>query len=153
MRRRRRALTDQAMEVPMAPVAVESQPIAVRRTRAAASFVLLAVAAGAVFVGLTALVRGPEFVDHVTVENRAPLEVGVAVADADDGALLGIATASPGRTARVTDVVDQGDRWIFVLTNAGEPVGRIELTRDELESRGWRVVLPGTLGPATLGNR
>jgi hypothetical protein len=112
----------------------------------AASFVLLAVAAAAVFVGLTALVRGPEFVDHITVENRAAMEIGVAVADDEDAALLGIATAPPGRTARVTDVVDQGDRWVFVLTNAGQQLGRLVLTRDELGSRGWRVVLPATLG-------
>jgi hypothetical protein len=130
----------------MAPVALESQPIAVRRTRAAAAFVLLVVAAIAVFIGLTALLRGPEFVDHITLENRTALELAVAVSDQDRDALLGIATTPPTGTARVEDVIDRGDTWVFVLTNAGEPVGRIELTRDELESRGWRVVLPATLG-------
>jgi len=128
----------------MSPVALESQPTAVRRTRAAASVACVVVAAIAAFIGLSALVRGPDFVDRVTLENRTGLALGVAVTDHDEGALLGVATVSPTRTAVVEDIVDQGDRWVFVLTSAGEPVGRIQLTRDELESRDWRVVLPAT---------
>jgi hypothetical protein len=134
------------VEVAMSPVALKSEPVAARRTRAAATFVLLIAASAAAFVGLSALVRGPEFVDHITVDNRTTLELGVAIVEGDGDTLLGIATTPPGQTARVEDVIDHGDRWVFVLTSAGEPVGRMQLTRDELESRGWRVVVPASLG-------
>jgi hypothetical protein len=95
--------------------------------------------------GLGWLVRGPKFVDHVTLVNRTGLDLDVAVTDPRGDALLPIATTAGNRTARVEDVVDQGDTWVFVVSHAGEHVARLRLTRDELESHRWLAVLPANL--------
>jgi hypothetical protein len=122
-------------------VALESSPMRVRKVSFVVTAILVVV--GAVgLLGLGELLRRPEFVDHVVLDNRTRYDLDVAISDVDGDSLVDLATAFPHRRSRVDDVLDPGDTWVFVITRAGRHVARIERARDRLEASGWRVVIP-----------
>ena len=118
---------------------VHSRPEA-RRGVGAAAFALLAVLA---FVALAAAMRGPGFVDEVTVVNESPFDVHVEVR-APDGPVLGLGTVPRGRELPFTSVLDQGDTWSFSFSSGGEDGGRVDVARRDLEQDGWRLTIPAT---------
>jgi hypothetical protein len=131
----------------MSPVLLESRPIPVRRARRAVGIAVVVLFALSL-VGLFDLVRVPEAVDHLSIDNETRDDLTVSVGSGD-GALLPVAVVEAGRSERVTDVLDQGDRWVVVLNRAGERVGVIRVDRSQLEADGWRVVVPEGFGTST----
>jgi hypothetical protein len=118
----------------------------VRRPADARRRVRLAVAA---LVGLAALValvtgmRGPAFVDAVTVVNDSPYDVHVEVR-APGGPVLGLGTVPRERSIRFTSVLDQGDAWTFAFVAGGHDGGSVDVPRSSLEGDGWTVGVPAT---------
>jgi hypothetical protein len=131
----------------MSPVLLESRPIPVRHARRAVGIAVAALFALSL-VGLFDLVRIPAVVDHLSIDNETRDDLTVSVGSGD-GALLPVAVVEAGRSERVTDVLDQGDRWVVVLNRAGERVGVIRVDRSQLEADGWRVVVPEGFGTST----
>lgn len=131
----------------MSPILLESRPIPVRHARrvvGAVAAVLLVLS----LVGLFDLVRMPAEVQRLTIDNETRDDLTVSVG-AGDGSLLPVAVVEAGHSARVADVIDQGDRWVIVLTRAGERVGVIRLDRSQLEADDWRIVVPEGVGSST----
>ncbi|MGH9013484.1 MAG: hypothetical protein ACRDZ1_06060 [Acidimicrobiia bacterium] len=90
---------------------------------------------------LSWLVRGPDFVDRVTIANRTALDVDVNVAGSDGG-LLDLTYIAAGETKSVRDVIDQGDIWVFHFSYGGTDAGTLRLDRTRLAQNGWRVEIP-----------
>ncbi|MGQ0431524.1 MAG: hypothetical protein ACT452_03840 [Microthrixaceae bacterium] len=90
---------------------------------------------------LSWMVRGPDFVDRVTIANPTAFDVDVNVAGSD-GALLDLAYVIAGETKVVRGVIDQGDVWIFHFSYGGTDAGKLRLDRTRLERSGWRVEIP-----------
>ncbi len=131
----------------MSPVGTLTRPSSLRPSVHQALAVGLVVVFGVLVLGAAlALVRGPQFVDHVTFDNRSNTEVHIVALDAGAGPGLGLAVVDPDRRTRLDDVLDQGDTWRFQLSSGRTELGVITLTRDELANAGWNVVIPASLG-------
>jgi hypothetical protein len=98
------------------------------------------VAAGAVF-GASEALRGPQFVDRVTIENPTRFDVEVDVAGAD-GRVLGLSQVLAGRTKTIRDVIDQGKVWTFSFSHAGTDAASLEIDRAALDRNDWKVEIP-----------
>jgi hypothetical protein len=103
----------------------------------------LAVAA----IGMLLLVRASFAggVDHVTVrvDNQAALVLQVDTIDAS-GARVGLGIAAPKTLTTFQEVPDIGQRWTFVASYGGRQVHRVTMTKAELATRGWTVLIPAT---------
>jgi hypothetical protein len=94
-------------------------------------------------VVVVAAMRGPGFVDEMTVVNESPYDVHVEVRR-PGGPVLGLGTVPRDRDMRFTSVLDQGDTWSFAFSSGGEDGGAIEVPRSSLERDGWRLTIPAT---------
>jgi hypothetical protein len=128
----------------MSPVLTRPRP----RSRPAllSREVLVVVLAGAIafaaFVGIQAVLRGPELVDRVSVVNETPYLVDIEVTgNARDG-WLELGPVSPGETHNFGSVVDQGGEWIFHITTGPHDGGEYSVTKAELERGHWVVSIP-----------
>jgi hypothetical protein len=101
----------------------------------------IAAAAFALLVG-PLLVRGPAFVDEVTVDNPSELDVQVRVGGADGDGWVSLTTVGAGTSATVRDVIDRGEVWTVDFAAQGRVGGEVQVTRDELEQRGWVIEVP-----------
>ena len=92
--------------------------------------------------GVHAALRGPQFIDRVTIVNETPYILDLeATGDSRDG-WLKLGPVSPGETDSFRSVVDQGDRWVFRVTSGPYDGGEFALSKIELEHAHWRVVVP-----------
>lgn len=91
---------------------------------------------------LSWLLRGPDFVDRVTIANPTAFDVDVDVAGSDGG-LLDLYYVEAGKTAVVRDVIDQGDTWTFHFSYGGTDAGAVLFDRAVLAQSDWRVEIPG----------
>ena len=114
-----------------------SEPAIGRRLGAVAAVVATA---ATVLVG-SWVVRGPDFVDRLTVENPTRFDVDVDVAGAD-GRVLELTQVLAGRTKTVRDVIDQGRSWTVTFSYAGTDAGSVEIERAALEDDDWRIEVP-----------
>jgi hypothetical protein len=126
----------------MSPIGLHAKPIS--PTRVPRRLVSIAAGLGALAAVLAsmALVAGPDFVASVTLDNRTGTQLDVAVTDASGRRLMVLGAAEPGEALAVREVVDQGEVWVFVVRRAGSEIGRLRVTRSELSTNRWRVVLP-----------
>lgn len=130
----------------MSPVVTMHKPEAVWSLRRVAVPIALAVALVAIFAALLGLVADPETVDRVTIDNRSATAVEVGVSSGTSPDVLWLTSIGAETTAQVTDVLDQGDEWVFRADHAGAMIGERTYTRDELEHRGWRATIPADWG-------
>jgi len=128
----------------MSPVLTRPRP----RSRPAllSREMLLLVLAGAIavaaFVGIQAVLRGPELVDRVHVVNETPYLVDVEVTGSARDGWLELGPVSPGETHNFGSVVHQGDEWIFHITTGPHDGGELSVRRAELERELWRITIP-----------
>lgn len=128
----------------MSPVLTRPRP---QSTPAQRRRDLLTVAAAsligiAVLIGISAALRGPEFIDRVTIVNDTPYLVDVEVTtDRHDGWLV-LGPVSPGERQSFESVVDQGDRWVFHVTSGPYDGGEFSVSKPRLEQGDWRVEIP-----------
>src|SRR5262245_32768687 len=130
--------TEQPMPTTIAPTATPG----VRRIHALLRLVMLLTLAAAMAFGADRLVRGPDFVDRLVVRNPTGYIVDVSLTDEDHDGLVPVAALEPQSTTAVESVIDPGDTWVFEFQIAGDGVGELRVTRERLERRGWRVVIP-----------
>jgi hypothetical protein len=131
----------------MAPVGTLTRPSSLRPTaHQALGVVIAAILAVAVLAAMFALVRGPNFVDHVTIDNRSNGEIHVVTSGNDTEHRLGLAVVDPDQRTRIDEVLDQGDAWKFELSNGRVPLGVLTISRAQLERDHWNVVIPASLG-------
>jgi hypothetical protein len=107
----------------------------------------IALVAGiAVFIGLgTVALRSPEVVDEVRIVNDTSYDIHVGVSGSD-GRSLGLGNAPRKDLLTVQSVLDQGERWTFTFSYAGEQAAELSLTSAELERAGWTVAVPAEAG-------
>jgi hypothetical protein len=120
-----------------------------RRRSGAALFpreVFVVALAGAIGIvalaGIHAALRGPEFVDRVTVVNETPYLIDLEITSGGGDGWLGLGPVSPDASHSFRSVVDQGDRWIFHVTAGPYEGGEFSLSKTELERGHWRVTIP-----------
>jgi hypothetical protein len=93
-------------------------------------------------LALTVGLRGPKFVDRVTISNPGGFDVNVEVTDGDRDGRLGLAQVPAGEELTVREVIDQGVTWVFLFSYGGTDAGELSLDRATLERGGWRIDLP-----------
>jgi hypothetical protein len=133
----------------MNPPTVVRPDTSTRTSRHLGLAVIAAVVGLAAAVGLTSLVgmsSGPKTVGRITFENPTAYALDIEVSS---GATSGWTSAGSVRqksTAEVTEVIDQGDVWVFRFDSQGASGGELRLSRTELEAAGWRVSIPAEVG-------
>ena len=117
-----------------------------RRFGIVVATVLVGLAAAIGLTSLVGLSSGPKTVARMTFENPTAYALDIEVSS---GAADGWTSAGSVRqrsTAEVSEVVDQGDVWVFRFDSQGESGGELQLSRTELEASGWRVSIPDEVG-------
>jgi hypothetical protein len=100
-------------------------------------------------VGLTSLIgqsSGPKTIARITFENPTPYALDVEVGSGTAGGWTSAGSVRQQSTAEVSEVIDQGDVWVFRFDSQGESGGELRLSRTELEAAGWRVSIPADVG-------
>ncbi len=87
-----------------------------------------------------------QYVDRIEIVNPTEYDLLVDVRSREDGPRLRLGIANHGTESLMEQVVDLGENWIFAFNYLGEEVGSAKITRSELESAGWRVVIPEEVG-------
>jgi hypothetical protein len=128
----------------MSPVLTRSRPASVRVPRSAIAATGAVIVALLVFAALFALVRGPDFIDHVTIDNRTATDQRVDLVG-PDGGLIALGVVDAHSSARIEGIVDPGDPLAVRVSHAGRTLATVPMTRDKLAANGWRVVLPASL--------
>src|SRR5712671_6945868 len=82
-----------------------------RYVRADGLAIVIAIAS-VLLIGIV-LLNGPARVDQVTVANPTDYEVSIQLASSTDGAWLPFAIVGLRSTREFSDVIDQGDTWVF----------------------------------------
>jgi hypothetical protein len=128
----------------VSPVLTRPHPQAAptRLGRDLAVLVVGGLVALAIIIGVMAAVEGPTFVDRVSIENATLYTLDVEVTGADRDGWLALGLVSPGDRRAVSDVVDEGDRWVVRVSSAGIDGGEVAVSRDELERSGWVITIP-----------
>jgi hypothetical protein len=106
----------------------------------------------AVILGVSAAVEGPSYVDRVTIRNATPYAVEIGIANGDRDGWVDLGPVSPGARHDFSTVVDNGDRWVVRVSSAGIGGGQFELSRAELERRGWVVTIPDAVSARLAAN-
>jgi hypothetical protein len=92
--------------------------------------------------------NSPERVDRLTVSNPTPFAMTVEVRD-QAGAWMPAAIVDHESSAtRDESVIDVGDEWTFRFSAQGRYADTVTLTRSELESQRWTLVVDPTIAQA-----
>jgi len=110
------------------------------RLRADAVAIVIAISA-VIAVGLL-LLNEPARVDTITFSNASNYDVGIDVSSGDQRSWLPVAVVDVGTTRQYSDVLDQGDTWVFRFRAQGVDGGEVTIARDELAASGWKVAVP-----------
>ena len=130
------------------PTAVRPDPST--RTRRHLGIAVAAVVVGlATAIGLTFLVglsSGPTTIPRITFENPTVYALDIEVSSGAAGGWTSAGSVRQKSTSEVTEVIDQGDTWVFRFDSQGASGGELRLSRTELEASGWRVSIPAEVG-------
>jgi hypothetical protein len=129
----------------MTQATLERPPHAPRRARLPLLTILLVLVGALVCVGMTLALADPEVVPRVTVTNDSSISVDVDVRPSEGGARLILDTVQPRSSASTSDVLDQGDRWIFSFSSGGVEGGSYAVSRSKLAADGWRIRIPDSV--------
>jgi hypothetical protein len=129
----------------MSPVLTRPKPQSTpaQRRRELLAIVAAALTGIAVLVSITAALRGPGFIDRLTIVNDSPYLVDVEVTSGDHDGWLNLGPVSPGARHGFQNVIDQGDRWIFHITSGPYDGGEFSESKRGLEQADWRIAIPG----------
>ena len=110
---------------------------------AGAVFALGAVVSITYLAGLSA---GPATIHRIVFENPTPYALDIEVSSGPGEGWTSAGSVRQKSTGEVTEVIDQGDVWLFRFDSQGASGGELRLSRAELEASGWRVAIPGEVG-------
>ena len=116
-----------------------------RRVRTFLAMLLVVTVLGAALVGAHQLVRGPRFVDRLTVRNPTAFVVDVSVTDKHGNASVPVAALEAHTTTVIESVIDPGDPWIVMFAISGHHVGALRVSQQRLARDGWRIVVPDSV--------
>jgi hypothetical protein len=88
----------------------------------------------------------PPVVDSITVDNRTSHEVTVYLTGLDRDGWMAVGIARAELPSRFEQVIDHGGVWILRFAVPGETGVELVLTRHELETAGWRLTVPASVG-------
>jgi hypothetical protein len=114
-----------------------------RYVRADGLVIVIAIAS-VLLIGIVVL-SGPARVDHVTVANPTDYDVSIQLASSTDGARMPFAVVGLRSTREFSDVIDQGDTWVFRFRAQGQDAGALTVTRADLQAAGWQVTVPASV--------
>jgi hypothetical protein len=83
---------------------------------------------------------------RITIANSTEYDIEVDVTGQDRQGWLPLAIVEARSEGAIEEVIDQGEVWIFRFEHFGDSVGKVRLTRGELEGSGWRVEIPPEVG-------
>ena len=130
------------------PAAVQrpaAGPASLSHRRSRTPFVLGALAiAGALLI--SQLLAGPDFVPRITVDNHSGYALLVEVSDGHGASWLPVGTIDRNGSTSFEQVYDVGNEWQFRLTAQTVGLGRVRLSRSQLERSDWHVDIPRRLG-------
>lgn len=96
---------------------------------------------GALFLAVGSPLEPPEHVSQITVTNPQAWNAEIDVTtEARDG-WLGVGSVDRQDEQAFDEVIDQGDRWVFRFSYAGEHT-ELVVDRAQLERDDWRVMVP-----------
>ena len=101
-----------------------------RRTVPPLPLVLLVVVAAALCIGMALVLRAPDTVARVTLENPAPVAVNVSVHGRGTGGDLVLGAVPAQGSATHLDVLDQGADWVFTFSAGGVDGGTVRVRRE-----------------------
>lgn len=101
----------------------------------------LVAASAVVALGGAAVPRGQRFVDRVSIVNASEYDIRVEVSG-DGKAWMNLMTADRSSTTAVSDILDQGDVWLFRFAAQGRAGGDLGVPRSDLEQSGWVLEIP-----------
>ena len=119
-------------------------PRYLRRLARSEAVAVLVAAGVAVTVG-SALLRSPATVDEVSITNPTDYHIAVEVRGSRGG-WMHLSTVPRHGTITVSEVIDQGETWIFRLTAQGRRASEFRTDRRELEAAGWAANIPIVAG-------
>lgn len=88
------------------------------------------------------VLRGPAFVDEVSVTNPNEYDIGVQVTGGDREGWMAMTTVSQRAAKTTVHVIDQGEAWVFRFRAQGREGGELRVERGDLEQTGWTVTIP-----------
>jgi len=121
---------------------LQSPPAPPTERRPVAEWIALLVVIGLLVATMVLLVRGPDFVHHVSVTNHSNLQIDVDVTGGQRDGWLAVAIARPNGSVTTREVVDEGDTWIFRFHSGGHNGGELRVNRGDLARAGFRIVIP-----------
>ena len=126
----------------MTAPAIQSPPAPPSQRRAAVEWIATIIVIAIVVVGIDQLLRSPPFVNEVRVSNRSNLMIDVDASGAARDGWLPVAIARPNDTVATSEVLDQGDTWVFRFHAGGHNGGELRVSRDQLARARWTIAIP-----------
>jgi glycine cleavage system aminomethyltransferase T len=100
------------------------------------------VAVGACLLLGGAACSDSSFIDEVTIVNDTDYSANVDVTGKARDGWLGLTVSGPQSRTTVEEVIDQGEVWIFRFDYVGRYEEEVEISRGELEGKGWTIEVP-----------
>jgi hypothetical protein len=125
----------------MSEVCVSSWITRTTRVIASAMF-LFSVAAGC---------TEPRHVDHITIRNGSSYSLTVSVAGRDRDGYMSLGVVPREGEQTFTEILDQGDLWVFRFTYGGEEAAELPVTRAVLQRDHWTVEVPPEVSSTLVG--
>jgi hypothetical protein len=125
--------------------ATMARPDAPRRTFPSIATVVVVCIGALLCAAMAYALRNPHYVSRVTVENPSALAINVSVHPAHDDSRLILAPVPPSTSATTSDVLDQGNDWVFTFSSGGVDGGSVHVSRAKLAADRWRLVVPDSV--------
>lgn len=118
------------------------------------AFAGVVLAAAATVAGLVFVMQStapPEHVDELIFENGTDFHLKIEVSDQEGESWLTVGTVEAESTKAFPRVIDQGEVWLVRFHGQGRMGGELRVDRSELESDGWRLVVPESVADDLRG--
>lgn len=93
----------------------------------------------------------PRHVDHITIRNGSSYSLTVSIAGRDRDGYLGLGVVPREGEQTFTEILDQGDLWVFRFTYGGEEAAELSVARAVLLRDHWTVEVPLEASSALAG--
>lgn len=88
----------------------------------------------------------PPTIPRITFENPTRYALNIEVSPGTGSGWIDAGFVPREASADVSEIIDQGDVWLFRFQGQGESGGELQVTRADLQRTGWRVEIPPEVG-------
>ncbi len=129
----------------MRPVVTQPRPAPAGRRGRTLALLGGGLALAFVLLVMMPALDSPAHVGQITIDNphEWPASVDVAGAEQPDG-WVGLGAVDGQASHTFQEVLDQGPHWRFRFSYGGAEGGELDMSRSELERRGWKLAVPDT---------